>query len=71
MQMYCSDVSGWLCQADPTESYVQGPRIGKYCKLKVQNFSLLLFSLLEYAVHKMSYIRSKFLHFSISSNINS
>ena len=32
---------------------------------------LLLFSLLEYAVHKASYIRSKFPHFSISSNINS
>ena len=32
---------------------------------------LLLFSLLEYAVHKASYKRSKFPHFSISSNINS
>ena len=31
---------------------------------------LLLFSLLEYAVHKTSYIWSKFPHFSISSNIN-
>ena len=31
---------------------------------------LLLFSLLEYAVHKASYKRSKFPHFSISSNIN-
>ena len=32
---------------------------------------LLVFSLLEYAVHKASYIRSKFPHFAISSNINS
>ena len=32
---------------------------------------LLLFSLLEYAVHMASYKRSNFPHFSISSNINS
>ena len=38
MQMYCSDVGGWLWRADAMESYMQGPRTGKCCKLKVQNF---------------------------------
>ena len=37
VQMYCSDVSRWLWRADATESYVQGPRTGKCCKLEVQN----------------------------------
>ena len=68
--MYCNDVGGWVWWADATESYVQGSQTGKWCKLKVQNF-YCCWVLLEYTVHKVSYIRSKFPHFSISSNINS
>ena len=50
MQMYCSVLGEWLWRADATESYMQGPQTGTFCKLKVQ--ILLLFSLLEYAVHR-------------------
>ena len=38
MQMYCSNLEGWLWRADATEFYVQGPRTSKCCKLKVQNY---------------------------------
>ena len=44
MQMYCSELGGWLWQADAIES-----RTGKILQAKGSNF-LLLFSLLEYAV---------------------
>ena len=49
--MYSSELGGWLWQADATESYTQGPQTGKCCKLKVQHFYTILFSLLEYTVH--------------------
>ena len=38
MQMYCSNVGGWLWWADAMESYVQDPRTSKCCKLNVQTF---------------------------------
>ena len=36
--MYCSNVGGWIWLADATESYMQGPRTGKFYKLKAQSF---------------------------------
>ena len=69
VQMYCSNVGGWLWWADATESYVQGPQTGKWCKLEVQNFCCCsVYWNMLYT--QMNYIRSKFPHFPVSSNKN-
>ena len=73
MQMYCSEFGGWLWPADATESYVQGPRTGKCCKLTVENFYYCLVYCnirCTQGEFMYMYIQSKFPHFSISSNIN-
>ena len=68
VQMYCSDVGGWLWRADATESYMQGPRTGKRCKLKVQNFCCCSVYWNMLYTRRVTY--SWFPHFPISSNIN-
>ena len=69
MQMYCSNMDGWLRQADAMESYMQGPRTGKCYKLKVQNLYCCAVYWNKLYTRRVIYSQS-FLIF-LSSNINS
>ena len=69
VQMYCSDMGGWLWWADATESYMQGPRTSKCCKLNVQTFCCCSVYWNTLYTRRVTYGQS-FLIFPISSNIN-